>query len=251
MLMRRFLFAVIVAGLVSAANAQTPNTTKPSLINMLTANCTAAQMVVGSATTPACGPAAATAGDIVYFNGTNFVVLPGNNSGTKFLQETAAGVPSWATVSGSGTVTSVTCGTGLTGGTFTTTGTCAVSLTSLTNSLSADVALSNTSNYFPGPTVAQGTSGTWFASGSVALTDSVATSGFFCKLWDGTTVIASGWSANVAANSAGGQSLSGILASPAGNIRIDCRDASATTGTMKFNTTGNSKDSTISVFRIQ
>jgi len=127
MLMRRVLFAAIIAVLTSAVHAQTPNTTKPSLINMLTANCTAAQMVVGSATTPACGPAAATAGDVVYFNGTNFVVLAGNNSGTKFLQETASGVPSWATVSGSGTVTSVTCGAGLDGGTFTTTGTCSLS----------------------------------------------------------------------------------------------------------------------------
>jgi hypothetical protein len=105
-IMRRLLALIFVLS-ASAAHAQTPNTTKPSLINMLTANCTAAQMVVGSATTPACGPAAATAGDVVYFNGTNFVVLAGNNSGTKFLQETASGVPSWATVSGSVTAGSL------------------------------------------------------------------------------------------------------------------------------------------------
>jgi hypothetical protein len=124
--MRKFL-PLAFALWASVASAQTPNTTKPSLINMLTANCTAAQMIVGSATNPACGPTAITAGDVVYFNGTNFVVLSGNNSGTKFLQETAAGVPSWATVAGSGTVTSVTCGTGLDGGTFTSTGTCSLS----------------------------------------------------------------------------------------------------------------------------
>src|SRR2546426_953355 len=40
-------------------------------------------------------------------------------------------------------------------------------LTPITNSLGADVALNNTANYFDGPSVAQGTSGTWFASGTV------------------------------------------------------------------------------------
>jgi hypothetical protein len=37
----------------------------------------------------------------------------------------------------------------------------------VTNSLGADVLLNNTANYFTGPSVAQGTSGTWFASGNV------------------------------------------------------------------------------------
>lgn len=35
------------------------------------------------------------AGDIMYWNGSAWVTLPGNNSGTNILQETAAGVPSW------------------------------------------------------------------------------------------------------------------------------------------------------------
>lgn len=41
-------------------------------------------------------PATTRAGDISYWNGTNYTLLPGNNSGTNCLQESAAGVPTWA-----------------------------------------------------------------------------------------------------------------------------------------------------------
>jgi hypothetical protein len=77
----------------------------------------------------ALAPTPTRAGDLMYWNGTNWVSLAGNNSGTQFLQETAAGVPSWATVSGTGTVTTLTAGGGITfssGATCTTT--CTVSL---------------------------------------------------------------------------------------------------------------------------
>jgi hypothetical protein len=133
--------------------------------------------------------------------------------------------------------TGVTCGTG-----FPTAG-------QLTNSLGGDVALNNTANYFDGPSVAQGSTGTWWAAGTVSLLDT--NSGvIYCKLWDGTTVISSAVF-NVAANAPNSLSLSGFLASPAGNLRISCRDSTVTTGSIKFNSTGNSKDSTISVHRIQ
>jgi hypothetical protein len=120
----------------------------------------------------------------------------------------------------------------------------------LTNSLGADVALNNTANYFDGPSVAQGSTGTWFGTGTVTLTDSGGAQNFYCKLWDGTTVIGSGNAVSAAAGARQTISISGFLASPAGNIRISCRDVGATTGTMEFNRTGNSKDSTITVFRI-
>lgn len=69
-------------------------------------------------------PTATRAGDIIYWNGSAYVTLAGNNSGTQLLQETSSGVPSWVTVSGTGTVTSVTCfGTAITSsGTCTTAG---------------------------------------------------------------------------------------------------------------------------------
>jgi hypothetical protein len=121
-----------------------------------------------------------------------------------------------------------------------------------TNSLGADVALNNTSNYFDGPSVAQGSTGSWFASGTVSLKDTgIAGSAIYCKLWDGTTVISSGvWSSPVSGY-VGTISVSGYIASPAGNIRISCKDVSLTTGIMLFNQSGNSKDSTVSVHRIQ
>jgi hypothetical protein len=220
-----------------------------------TAPCSIAQGCTGQITQQAAlnaiSPAPTRAGDIAYYNGTNWVSVAGNNTGIRFLQETAAGVPSWVTISGTGTVTSVICGTGLSGGTITVSGTCAVNLTTITASLGANVALSNTASYFDGPSIAQGATGTWFASGTVTLADSV-TAFIYCKLWDGTTVISS--STGVIFNSGGyvaSVSLSGYLASPAGNLRISCSDASSTGGSILFNYSGNSKDSTISAFRIQ
>jgi hypothetical protein len=55
----------------------------------------------------ALAPTPTRAGDIVYYNGSNWTNLAGNNSGTQVLQETSSGVPSWASAGGTGTVTSV------------------------------------------------------------------------------------------------------------------------------------------------
>lgn len=120
----------------------------------------------------------------------------------------------------------------------------------ITNSLGADVALNNTASYFDGPSVAQGTVGTWFVSGTVTLSNpAVAGASRFVKLWDGTTVITScnisnGTSDNVCA------SLSGYISAPAGNLRLSVRDVTSTSGKIIFNVTGNSKDSSITAFRI-
>jgi hypothetical protein len=121
----------------------------------------------------------------------------------------------------------------------------------ITASLGADVAMNNTANYFDGPSIPQGTLGTWWVSGTVSVWDTAGAANFFCKLWDGTTVIAS--SAANAQTAAANQSvaLSGFITSPAANIRMSCRDSTATTGVIKFNSTGNSKDSTLSAHRIQ
>lgn len=59
--------------------------------------------------------------------GTTTFQLPGSNGTSGYvLQTDGAGVTSWVNPSSGGTVTSVTCGTGLTGGAITTSGTCAV-----------------------------------------------------------------------------------------------------------------------------
>jgi len=123
--------------------------------------------------------------------------------------------------------------------------------TQIIASLGSNVSTNNASNYFDGPSVAQGSTGTWFASGTVTLIDTSVQATFNCKLWDGTTIIAS---ASVLTSGNSGStplSLSGYLAAPAGNLRISCREPSATTGTIVFNQSGNSKDSTISAFRVQ
>lgn len=121
-------------------------------------------------------------------------------------------------------------------------------LSSLTNSLGSNVALGSINTYGNGPAVAQGTSGTWYASGTITYTNSSAEE-VDVKLWDGTTVIASAASNCIA----GGRvtiSVSGRIPNPAGNIRIDVKSLTTATGVIEFNRSGNSKDSTITAIRI-
>lgn len=81
----------------------------------------------------ALAPTPTRAGDIIYWSGSAWVSLAGNNSGTRILQEDASGLPSWSSI-GTGTVTSVviagTAGTIAVSGTctITTTGTCTIDL---------------------------------------------------------------------------------------------------------------------------
>lgn len=117
----------------------------------------------------------------------------------------------------------------------------------ITNSLTGNVTCSNTANYFTGPIVSQGSTGTWFVSGTVTLSPN-ASDVFSVKLWDGTTVIASARTG--LAGVLGTVSLSGFIASPAGDLRISVRDETSTAGFIAFNSSGNSKDSTITAYRI-
>jgi len=120
----------------------------------------------------------------------------------------------------------------------------------ITASTSVDVALNNTGTYFDGPSVAQGSSGTWCATGSVVVQDTAGTAQIQCKLWDGTTIIASGDVTTPAANAVATVTLSGFLAAPAGNLRISSKDVTSVNGKILFNQTGNSRDSTITAIRI-
>jgi hypothetical protein len=118
-------------------------------------------------------------------------------------------------------------------------------------SLGADVTMNAgvLTTYFNGPSIAQGTSGTWWVSGTVTLNDTTVLTRFNVKLWDGTAVIASAQQVMPALNNPIAIALSGFIASPAGNLRIDCASG-GTTSKILFNASGNSKDSTISAFRI-
>ena len=120
----------------------------------------------------------------------------------------------------------------------------------ITNSLGADVALNNTANYFDGPSVAQGTAGTWFVSGHVQCSDNTVAADFYVKLWDGTTLIASGHILLPSAGNRLGIHLSGFITSPAGNLRISVRDPSSVSGFILYNQSGNAKDCTITAIRI-
>lgn len=77
-------------------------------------------------------PTPSAAGDIAYWNGTAWVILAGNTTSTKFLQQTSAGVPSWVAAPGTGTVTNVATSGLATGGPITSTGT--VTVTAATKS---------------------------------------------------------------------------------------------------------------------
>jgi hypothetical protein len=127
-------------------------------------------------------------------------------------------------------------------------------LTSFRTVLGSDVAMGTVNNFADGPTIAQGTVGTWIVTGQVMVTDTTAiTAGLQCKLWDGTNTYASGaaLSSNVAGNLPNTVALSSVVTSPAGNLRISCRNASTSTGVIKASQTGIGSDSVISAVRIQ
>lgn len=120
----------------------------------------------------------------------------------------------------------------------------------ITNAIGAAVALNNTGTWFTGPTVAQGTSGTWFACGSITLADSAGAAEFGVRLTDGTSVIASTVVNTAAVDKYVQVTLCGIKTSPAGNLRMNARDYTSTSGNILYNNSGDSMDSTITAFRI-
>lgn len=122
---------------------------------------------------------------------------------------------------------------------------------SLTNSLGSNVAMNNTALFFTGPSVVQGTTGVWLASGTVTLVDTASVAGFNCVISDGSTNVASARGVSQSANSPIAIALSGVITNPAGNLRISCQDTTSVNGSMQFNASGLSKDSTLTVYRIQ
>lgn len=215
-------------------------------------------------------------GDIYYRNSSGILTrLPIGGAGN--ILNVSGGIPAWTAATGGGnvsnsgtptanqiaqwtnatTIQGVNVASVLTAGqgisvTGTTNATIAASLSTASNVLGADVALSNTGTFFVGPTMAQGGTGTWYASGCVTVLDTVqALATYQFQLTDGTSVFASSQLVSAAANSTVQYCASGIFTSPAGNIRITTKDISATTGVIKFNSSGQSNDSYVRGFRIQ
>lgn len=116
-------------------------------------------------------------------------------------------------------------------------------------SLGADVLLNNTANFFDGPSVAQGTVGTWWVSGHVTVYDSAGAAQILVKLWDGTSVISEAAINLTAAGLSHVVHLSGFITSPAGNLKLSVRDTTSTSGVLLFNP-GNSKGCTLTAMRI-
>lgn len=125
-----------------------------------------------------------------------------------------------------------------------------ISPSTVSNILSGDVSLSNTANYFDGPSVSQGTTGIWLAIGTVTMNDTTGAANFQAKLWDGTTVAASAATRSVTASGAISLTLAGFFTSPVANIKISCKDSSSTSGNILANSSGNSKDSNLFAMRI-
>lgn len=122
----------------------------------------------------------------------------------------------------------------------------------LTAALGANVSMGATGTYYTGPSIAQGSTGTWLVSGQVTVQNTVGGDVVNVKLWDGATVVASARMhlVSVSGTYYGVCALSGVLSSPAGNLRISVSPVSRTDGAIAFNASGNSKDSTITAFRI-
>lgn len=193
-------------------------------------------------------PTPTRAGDVAYWNGSIWTSLAGNNSGTQVFTESSSGVPSWTTPAGTGTVTSVVCGTGLSGGTITSTGTCAVNLTNLQTFSGANIAL-NSTTFTDGPNAATG-AGTFFCTGTATFSDTAGTTFVLLRMWDGVSVTwASTVTGAIAANNGASATVSAIVTNPANNPRLSAKSAT-NTSSFRFNDTGQSKDTGIVCVRI-
>ena len=128
-------------------------------------------------------------------------------------------------------------------------------LAKFTNSLGADVTMTNANQFYDGPSTAQGTTGVFLATGTVTVVQGAAGPiQITAKLWDGTTVIAT-TQITATLNTAGGNvsfPLSGYITNPAANIKISVA-SNGTTETIKAATPNNpagNTASTLSVVRI-
>lgn len=120
----------------------------------------------------------------------------------------------------------------------------------LYSALGSDVLLNNTATTFDGPTVSQPAGmGIWFVSGTVSINATNPPGNYIVTLWDGANVIAS-TSVTGQINIRISVTLSGLIQSPAGNIRMSVRDTTATGNSISFNASGKGKDSTVTVLRI-
>ncbi len=104
-----------------------------------------------------------------------------------------------------------------------------------------------------GPSVSQGTVGTWYVSGQITYFSTTAGTVCLAQLWDGTNTIATQAAFNFAASVYVPIAISGFITNPAGNLNIAAWSNAAGFGGLvpsasSFTTLGNA--STITAVRI-
>lgn len=120
-------------------------------------------------------------GDIIYYDGTGLVRLPAGASGEVLKTNGAGADPSWAAIAGSGTVTSVSAGTGMSFSTITASGSVAIDKASASNfrAGTADKVLTADTVFTSEVTVTYGTTTSFdfstFINASVTLTGDITT----------------------------------------------------------------------------
>lgn len=112
-------------------------------------------------------------GDILYYNGTNWTRLAAGTNGYFLKTQGPSANPAWASA-GSGTVTQVNTGTGLTGGPVSTTGTISIDTTAVpqlgaANTFTGTLTISGNTSFTAGKTITIGTTGTAPIAGVAAV----------------------------------------------------------------------------------
>lgn len=124
------------------------------------------------------------------------------------------------------------------------------SLTAVTGTLSADVPLTSTTQYFTGPQVSAAGGGTWVVIGACGFYDNVSAQAFNWKLTDGTTTMASQQVQTPPVNGQASVTLVGVITNPAGNLRMAANNPGSTSGIIAANSSGNGKDCIVVAVKI-
>jgi hypothetical protein len=125
-------------------------------------------------------------------------------------------------------------------------------LAPLTGVLANNVGLVTANQFYDGPFIAQGTVGTWLVMGTLTVEASLngSATGLFIKLWDGTNIVASTLYTGPSVASNVPISLSGVITSPAGNLRMSAAANVSSNAIILANGSGLGRDSIITAIRI-